>query len=206
MHVRVDVAATGFVSPMLPALSLVLLTTQPRGAAGVLNRLLSSRPFAAFADITYDIYLLHPLVSPGRTVHPFLLIPCPRTLHPRCYFRVPDIIFSMRMNPCGSSKIRIMVHVTGAATAEALEVVQGCEELFHAKWSTPSIGAAAMQNLLCPLSLSDQTLALRCPEISNRKSPSSWYPRTCHDNEHCHLPPHCLSTRQPHDNVTSHDH
>ncbi len=53
----------GVLSPLLPALTLVLMTTHQPGASAVAAKALSHRAFVWLADLTYDIYLLHPLVS-----------------------------------------------------------------------------------------------------------------------------------------------
>ena len=50
----------GFLSPLLPALLLALTTT---GEWGALARGLSGRSLTWLAGVSYDIYLLHPLVS-----------------------------------------------------------------------------------------------------------------------------------------------
>lgn len=53
----------GVLSPLTAACLLALLCTRQPGPARLLSRLLSSRMLAALADVSYDIYLLHPLVS-----------------------------------------------------------------------------------------------------------------------------------------------
>ena len=53
----------GILSPLTAACLLALLCTRQLGPARLLSRLLSSRMLAALADVSYDIYLLHPLVS-----------------------------------------------------------------------------------------------------------------------------------------------
>jgi peptidoglycan/LPS O-acetylase OafA/YrhL len=57
------VIVQGLLSPLLAALTLVLTSTQKAGAAGLAARLLSSRAFTWLAPITYEIYLIHPMVS-----------------------------------------------------------------------------------------------------------------------------------------------
>lgn len=53
----------GFVLPLMPALTLLLTTTtQLPGPPAVLARILSHRFLARLADISYEMYLLHPLV------------------------------------------------------------------------------------------------------------------------------------------------
>lgn len=58
----------GILSPLTATCLLALLCTQQPGPARLLSRLLSSRVLAAVADVSYDIYLLHPLVSTLSTV------------------------------------------------------------------------------------------------------------------------------------------
>ena len=53
----------GILSPLTAACLLALLCTRQPGPARLLSRLLSSRMLAALADVSYDVYLLHPLVS-----------------------------------------------------------------------------------------------------------------------------------------------
>ncbi|BDA51507.1 hypothetical protein COCOBI_19-0620 [Coccomyxa sp. Obi] len=55
----------GVLSPLLPALTLVLTTTHQPGASALVAKVLSHHAFVWLADITYDIYLLHPLVFLG---------------------------------------------------------------------------------------------------------------------------------------------
>lgn len=52
----------GFISPMVTALALVLTTTGQAGLPKLLADALSSQPLLQLADISYDIYLVHPLV------------------------------------------------------------------------------------------------------------------------------------------------
>lgn len=53
----------GLVLPLVTALALVLTTTGQSGLPKRLADALSSQPLIQLADISYDIYLLHPLVS-----------------------------------------------------------------------------------------------------------------------------------------------
>ncbi|KAK9907461.1 hypothetical protein WJX75_004077 [Coccomyxa subellipsoidea] len=54
---------TGVLSPLLPALTLVLTTAKPPvGLSATLARLFSSPVFKWLAEITYDVFLVHPLV------------------------------------------------------------------------------------------------------------------------------------------------
>ncbi|CAL8465660.1 g5196 [Coccomyxa elongata] len=66
-HAFAYIIIQGVLSPLLPATTLMLTTTQ-RPAAGVsalLAKFLSSAAFKWLADITYDIYLTHALVFLG---------------------------------------------------------------------------------------------------------------------------------------------
>ena len=70
------VLLTGLVQPLLPALTIVMATTAQAGSAwAAAASFLSQPPLLAFADITYDMYLLHPLVR---------LSSCPDTLYHGC--------------------------------------------------------------------------------------------------------------------------
>ena len=53
----------GLVSPLFTVLSLLLTTTGQTGLSKQLSGALSSRLLARVADLSYDIYLVHPLVS-----------------------------------------------------------------------------------------------------------------------------------------------
>ena len=53
---------TGVLSPMLPALTLVLTTIKQPDPPFAVARFFSLPLFKWLADITYDIYLVHPLV------------------------------------------------------------------------------------------------------------------------------------------------
>lgn len=52
----------GLLSPLGTALVLVLTTSGQAGLPKKLAKVLSSRPLAKLADLSYDIYLVHPLV------------------------------------------------------------------------------------------------------------------------------------------------
>lgn len=56
----------GVFCPLAPSCLLALLCTQQqqRGLSRLLARLLSGRALSALADVSYEVYLLHPLVSP----------------------------------------------------------------------------------------------------------------------------------------------
>ncbi len=54
----------GFLLPLLPALTLLLTTTHLPGPPALLAKLLSHWLFARLAEISYEMYLLHPLVGP----------------------------------------------------------------------------------------------------------------------------------------------
>lgn len=71
------VLLSGLLQPLLPALVVLMATTAQLGSAWAhAASSLSRPPFLSFADITYDIYLLHPLVR---------LAPCPmNTVHAAC--------------------------------------------------------------------------------------------------------------------------
>jgi peptidoglycan/LPS O-acetylase OafA/YrhL len=53
---------TGLLSPMLPAMTLVLTTAKQPGPPFGGAKFFSLPLFKWLADITYDIYLIHPLV------------------------------------------------------------------------------------------------------------------------------------------------
>ena len=52
----------GFFLPLLPALTLLLTTMQLPGPLALLTRLLSHGILARLADVSYEMYLLHPVV------------------------------------------------------------------------------------------------------------------------------------------------
>ncbi|KAK9907547.1 hypothetical protein WJX75_005734 [Coccomyxa subellipsoidea] len=56
------VVITGVLSPLLPALTLLLITSKGVGTPSAVTRLFSAPVFKWLADITYNIYLIHPLV------------------------------------------------------------------------------------------------------------------------------------------------
>ena len=74
------VVLVGLVQPSLPALILLLTTTSQSGPAGAAAAFLSRPIFQKLAGISYDLYLLHPLVCMRILPHP--LTPNLNTLHP----------------------------------------------------------------------------------------------------------------------------
>jgi peptidoglycan/LPS O-acetylase OafA/YrhL len=56
-------ALAGVLAPLLPAVTIVLTTTKQPGISAAVARLFSSPFFMWFADITYDVFLTHPLVT-----------------------------------------------------------------------------------------------------------------------------------------------
>lgn len=59
------VFVTGLLQPLLPALILLLACAGLGGPYGVLAKALSIRPLKWVADVSYDVYLLHPLLIMG---------------------------------------------------------------------------------------------------------------------------------------------
>ena len=53
----------GLISPLLAVFSLLLTTTGQTGLSKQFSDALSSQLLARVADLSYDIYLVHPLVS-----------------------------------------------------------------------------------------------------------------------------------------------
>lgn len=56
----------GLMCPLVPACLLALVCTRQPGLGRLLGRLLSMKLPSGLADVSYEVYLLHPLVSPNR--------------------------------------------------------------------------------------------------------------------------------------------
>ena len=54
----------GLLCPLVPSCLLALVCTRQPGLSRLLARLLSVRPLSSLAEVSYEVYLLHPLVSP----------------------------------------------------------------------------------------------------------------------------------------------
>ncbi len=54
----------GLLCPLVPACLLALVCTRQPGLSKLLGRLLSMKMLNGLADVSYEVYLLHPLVSP----------------------------------------------------------------------------------------------------------------------------------------------
>ena len=54
----------GVFCPLVPTCLLALVCSGQPGLSRLLARLLSSRALSALADVSYEVYLLHPLVRP----------------------------------------------------------------------------------------------------------------------------------------------
>lgn len=65
--------AVGILSPLVPSCLLALTCTKQSGLSSLLGRLLSMQPLSALADISYEVYLLHPLVSPTEALQCLIL-------------------------------------------------------------------------------------------------------------------------------------
>lgn len=59
------VFATGLLQPLLPASILMLACAGLSGLSSVLEKLLSWKELRRVADLSYDVYLLHPLIIMG---------------------------------------------------------------------------------------------------------------------------------------------
>lgn len=55
----------GLLCPLVPACLLALVCTRQPGLSRLLGRLLSMKMLSGLADVSYEVYLLHPLVSPN---------------------------------------------------------------------------------------------------------------------------------------------
>ena len=56
----------GVFCPLVPTCLLALVCSGQPGLSRFLAWLLSSRTLSALADVSYEVYLLHPLVSPPK--------------------------------------------------------------------------------------------------------------------------------------------
>jgi len=65
--------AVGILSPLVPSCLLALTCTKQSGLSSLLGPLLSMQPLSALADISYEVYLLHPLVSPPEALQCLIL-------------------------------------------------------------------------------------------------------------------------------------
>lgn len=54
----------GLLCPLVPSCLLALVCTGQPGPGGLLGRLLRMNLLNSLADVSYEVYLLHPLVSP----------------------------------------------------------------------------------------------------------------------------------------------
>ena len=66
--------AVGILSPLVPSCLLALTCTEQSGLSSLLRRLLSMQPLRALADVSYEVYLLHPLVSPPESLQCLVLL------------------------------------------------------------------------------------------------------------------------------------
>ena len=58
----------GFLCPLVPSCLLALMCTRQPGLSRLLGRLLSTRLLSGLAEVSYEVYLLHPLVSPSSAL------------------------------------------------------------------------------------------------------------------------------------------
>ncbi|CAL8466626.1 g6162 [Coccomyxa elongata] len=117
----------GFFLPLLPALTLLLITTQLPGPPAVLARLLSHAVCARLASISYEMYLVHSLVICGV----FALFP------PSTWFAVD--------NPVPFALIACHVIAVSAAAAWVLNRVVAALVVYigrHLRFSTTPSAAA----------------------------------------------------------------
>ena len=56
----------GFLCPLVPSCLLALVCTKQPGLSRLLGQLLSTKLLSGLADVSYEVYLLHPLVSTYR--------------------------------------------------------------------------------------------------------------------------------------------
>ena len=56
----------GVLCPLVPSCLLALVCSGQLGPGGLLGRLFSMKLLSSLADVSYEVYLLHPLVSPNQ--------------------------------------------------------------------------------------------------------------------------------------------
>ena len=116
------VLVTGLLQPMVPCLMLLLACAKLPGVSALLGSFLSMAAFQWVADLSYDVYLLHPIVilavwcvlppsvwfDPHHAT-PFLLVTClvvamsfgVAYLHKRLVGAATSMVFHM---PCWATK------------------------------------------------------------------------------------------------------